>query len=188
MAKNPPVNAGDARDMVLILGSGRYPGGGTGHPLWYSCLENPMTEKRGRLQCLRLHRVKHNLSDLAAAAAKSLQSCPTLCNPIDGSPPGSPIPGILRARTLEWVAISFSNARKWKVKVKLLSRVWLLEPPGLQPARPLRPWDFPGKSTGVGCHRLPAHMHIYYCSLLTSQKSLKSGVLFSSFCILQAAQ
>ena len=48
--------------------------------------------------------------DLAAAAAKSLQSCPTLCDPIDGSPPGSPIPGILQARTLEWVAISFSNA------------------------------------------------------------------------------
>jgi len=48
----------------------------------------------------------------AAAAAKSLQSCPTLCDPIDGSPPGSPIPGILQARTLEWVAISFSNARK----------------------------------------------------------------------------
>ena len=47
---------------------------------------------------------------LAAAAAKSLQSCPTLCNPIDGSPPGSPVPGILQARTLEWVAISFSNA------------------------------------------------------------------------------
>ena len=59
----------------------------------------------------------------AAAAAKSLQSCPTLCNPIDGSPPGSPVPGILQARTLEWVAISFSNAGKWKVKVKSLSRV-----------------------------------------------------------------
>ena len=58
------------------------------------------------------------------AAAKSLQSCPTLCDPIDGSPPGSPIPGILQARTLEWVAISFSNAWEWKVKVKLLSRVW----------------------------------------------------------------
>ena len=58
-----------------------------------------------------------------AAAAKSLQSCPTLCDPINGSPTGSPIPGILQARTLEWVAISFSNAWKWKVKVKLLSRV-----------------------------------------------------------------
>ena len=65
----------------------------------------------------------------AAAAAKSLQSCPTLCDPIDGSPPGSPIPGILQARTLEWVAISFSNAWKWKVKVKSLSRVWLLVTP-----------------------------------------------------------
>ena len=61
--------------------------------------------------------------------AKSLQSCPTLCDPIDGSPPGSPGPGILQARTLEWVAISFSNAWKWKVKVKSLSRVWLFETP-----------------------------------------------------------
>ena len=61
----------------------------------------------------------------AAAAAKSLQSCPTLCDPIDGSPPGSTFPGILQARTLEWVAISFSNAWKWKVKVKSLSRVRL---------------------------------------------------------------
>ena len=58
-----------------------------------------------------------------AAAAKLLQSCLTLCDPIDGSPPGSPFPGILQARTLEWVAISFSNAWKWKVKVKLLSHV-----------------------------------------------------------------
>ena len=64
-------------------------------------------------------------SFIAAAAAKSLQSCPTLCDPIDGSPPGSPIPGILQARTLEWAASSFSNAWKWKVKVKSLSRVWL---------------------------------------------------------------
>ena len=59
----------------------------------------------------------------AAAAAKSLQSCPTLCDPIDDSPSGSSIPGILQARTLEWVAISFSNAGKWKVKVKSLSHV-----------------------------------------------------------------
>ena len=65
----------------------------------------------------------------AAAAAKSLQSCPTLCNPIDGSPLGSPIPGILQAKTLEWVAISFSNAWKWKGKVKSLSRVQLLATP-----------------------------------------------------------
>ena len=65
----------------------------------------------------------------AAAAAKSLQSCPTLWDPIDSSPPGSPVPGILQERTLEWVAISFSDAWKWKVKVKSLSRVWLLATP-----------------------------------------------------------
>ena len=59
----------------------------------------------------------------------SLQSCPTLCNSTDSSPPDSPVPGILQARTLEWVAISFSNAWKWKVKVKLLSRVQLLATP-----------------------------------------------------------
>ena len=66
---------------------------------------------------------------LTAAAAKLLQSCPTLCDPIDGSPPDSAIPGILQARTPEWVAISFSNAWKWKLKVKLLSRVRLLATP-----------------------------------------------------------
>ena len=63
------------------------------------------------------------------ATVKSLQSCPTLCDPIDGSPPGSPVPAILQARVLEWVAISFSNAWKWKLKVKLLSRVRLLATP-----------------------------------------------------------
>ena len=63
------------------------------------------------------------------AAAKSLQSCLTVCDPIGGSPQGSPVPGILQARTLEWVAISFSNAWKWKGKVKSLSRVQLLATP-----------------------------------------------------------
>ena len=66
----------------------------------------------------------------AAAIAKSFQSCPTLCDPIEGSQPGSPVPGILQARTLEWVAISFSNAGKWKGKVKSFSHVWLLVTPG----------------------------------------------------------
>ena len=65
----------------------------------------------------------------AAAAAKSLQSCPTLCDPIDGSPPCSPVPGILQARKLEWVAISFSNGWKWKVKGKSLSHVRLSATP-----------------------------------------------------------
>ena len=72
--------------------------------------------------------VQH-FSGLIQYAAKSLQSCPTLCDPIDGSPVGSPIPGILQARTLEWVAISFSNAWKWKVKVKSLSCAPLLATP-----------------------------------------------------------
>ena len=65
----------------------------------------------------------------AASAAKSLQSYLTQCDPMDSSPPGSPVPGILQARTLEWVAISFSNAGKWKVKMKSLSRIWLLLTP-----------------------------------------------------------
>ena len=68
-------------------------------------------------------------ASVAAAAAKSLQSCPTPFDSIDGSPPGSLVPGVLQARTLEWVAVSFSNAWKWKVKGKSLSRVWLLVTP-----------------------------------------------------------
>ena len=131
----------------------------------------------------------------AAATAKSLQSCPTLCDRIDGSPtgsgkntgvgchfglqwmkvksesevtqlcltlsdpmdcspPGSPVPGILQARTPEWVAISFSSEWKWKVKVKSLSCVWLLATPWTAAHQLLCPWDFPGKSIGVGCHCL----------------------------------
>ena len=73
--------------------------------------------------------LQHQSLQWTAAAAKSLQSCPTLCNPIHGSPPGSSVPGILQARILEWVAISFSNAWKWKVKVKSLSPVRLLATP-----------------------------------------------------------
>ena len=114
----------------------------------------PGTGEPGGLPSMGSHRVRHDWSDLAAAArrmensktlapwkeiydkpaaaaaaAKSLQSCPTLCDPIDGSPPGSTVPDILQARTLEWVAISFSNSGKWKVKVKSLSRVRLLTTP-----------------------------------------------------------
>ena len=91
----------------------------------------------------------------AAAAATSLQSCPTLCDPREGSPPGSPVPGILQARTLEWVAISFYKAWKWSRSVVSDS----LRPRGLQPTRLLHPLDFPGKSTGVGCHCLLRLVH-----------------------------
>ena len=76
--------------------------------------------------CFSLHAHK---GAAAAAAVKSLQSCLTLCYPMDGSPPGSPVPGILQARTLEWVAISFSNAWKWKVNMKSLTCVLLLVTP-----------------------------------------------------------
>ena len=86
----------------------------------------------------------------AAAAAKSLQSCLTLCDPIDGSPPGSLVPGILQARILEWVAISFSNAWKWKVKVKLLSRVLLFVTPWTAAYQAPPSMEFSGKSTGMG--------------------------------------
>ena len=73
--------------------------------------------------------IKLPTSVAAVAAAKSLQSCPTLCDPIDSSPPGSAVPGILQARTLEWIAIVFSNAWKWKMKGKSLSRVQLFATP-----------------------------------------------------------
>ena len=78
-----------------------------------------------------------------AAAAKSLQSCLTLCDPMDGSQPGSPIHGILQERTLEWVAISFSNASKWKVKGKLFNCVWLLATPWTHHSRPPCPSPLP---------------------------------------------
>ena len=89
----------------------------------------PWTEEPGELQSMGLQPVRHSWNDLAAAVAKSLRSCPTLCNPIDSSPPGPPVPGVLQARTLKWVAISSSNAWKWKVKVKSLRHVRLLATP-----------------------------------------------------------
>ena len=102
--------------------------------------------------------LKHWLGNIkphaAAAAAKSLQTCPTLCDPIDRSPPASTVPVILQARTLEWVDISFSNAWKSKEKAKSLSRVWLLTTPWTAAHQAPLSMDFPGKSTGVGCHCL----------------------------------
>ena len=98
--------------------------------VWFGSLADSHSkapvEARAYQLCKELPTGKGGSKVDAAAAAKSLQSCPTLGNPIDRSPPGSPVPGILQARTLEWVAISFSNAWKWKVKVKSLSRARLL--------------------------------------------------------------
>ena len=107
-----------------LLSTLRWPGGGA----LYCSVEQAEFIQKGT------NKSPHSLLSLAAAAAaaaaaKSLQSCLTLCNPIDSSSQGSPIPGILQARTLEWVAISFSNAWKWKVKVKSLSRVQLCATP-----------------------------------------------------------
>ena len=120
-------------DAGSTPGLGRSPGVGNGNPLQYSCLEKPMDWEAWRAPVHRVSKSQTQLKQLSmrthTAAAKSLQSCPTLCDPIDGSPPGSPVPGILQARTLEWVAISFSNAWKWKVKGKSLSRVRLLATP-----------------------------------------------------------
>ena len=99
----------------------KIPWKGNGNPLQYSCLENSMDWRAWRATVCGVA--------AASAAAKSLQSCPPLCDPIDGSPRGSPVPGILQARTLEWVAISFSKAGKWKVKVKSRSLFRLLATP-----------------------------------------------------------
>ena len=97
--------------------------------------------------------IKSYSSIYAAAAAKPLQSCPTLCDPIDGSPPGSSVPGILQARTLSGLPFPspMHESEKWKWSRSVVSDS--SQPHGLQPTRLLRPWDFPGKSTGVGCHR-----------------------------------
>ena len=108
----------NAGDLGSIPGLARSPGEGNGYPLQYSCLEDSID--RGAWQATVCGVTKRDTTKqlslsifmYVAAAAKSLQSCPTLWDPIDGSPPGSPIPGILQASTLEWVAISFSNALK----------------------------------------------------------------------------
>ena len=112
VVKNLPTNAGDSRDLGSIPGFGRSPGVGSATHSSILAWKIPWTEEPGELQSWGCKEA--DMTDqqnmYAAAAAKSLQSCPTLCDPIDSSPPSSPVPGILHARTLEWVAISFSNA------------------------------------------------------------------------------
>ena len=132
----------------------------------------------------------------AAAAAKSLQSCPTLCDPIDSSPPGSPVPGILQARTLKWVATSFSKCMKVKSESEVAQSCPTLRPHGLQPTRLLSPWNSPGNITGVGCHSFlqgifptqGSNLHLLHCRQIlyhlshigeNKTQSLTSLILFS---------
>ena len=164
--------------MCLTPGSRRSPGRGNGNLLQYSCLRNSMdrgawqatvhgvTKSWARLSTHILLIQIHFLWDAAAAAVKSLQLCPTVW-PHRRQPPGSPIPGILQARTLEWVAISFSNAWKWKVKVNSLSRVQLLATPWTAPYQAPPSMGFSRQSTGVGCHCL---LHSYGMIVLIYQR------------------
>ena len=109
--------------------------------------------------------------------AKSLQSCPTLCDPIDGSPPGSPVPGILQARTLEWVAISFSNAWKWKGKVKSLSCVWLFATPWTAAYQAPPPMGFSRQEYWSGSP-VPSPTHPYFSNTNTHTFSSRLALLF----------
>ena len=117
----------------------------------------------------------------AAAATKSLQSCPTLCDPMDGSPPGSPVLAILQARTLGWVAISYSNAWKWKVKVKSLSRVWLLATPWTAAHQVPPSMGFSGQQYWSGVP-LPSLYHMYHINiaLLLNIQSFPTFQLFGA--------
>ena len=121
----------------------------------------------------------------AAAAAKSLQLCPTLCNPIDSSPPGSPVPGILQARTLEWVAISFSNAWKWKVKVKSLSCVWLLATPWTAAYQAPPSMGFSRQEYWSGVPS-PSPVRLFIPSLIRTSAALSLSLLPSTLWNLQA--
>jgi len=117
-----------------------------------------------------------------AAAAKSLQSCPTLCDPIDGSPPGSPILGILQARTLEWVATSFSNAWKWKVKVKSLSLVQLFTTPWTTAYKPPPPMRFSRQEYWSGLP-LPSPKYqlvfaYWHCRKLSKMQTLQQQIMY----------
>ena len=123
VVKNPPANAGDVTDVDRSLHPEDLLEDGLAAHSSILAWRIPWTEESGRLQSMaslsqtRLKQLSTHQRRMVrpvptdtAAAVKSLQSCTTVCNPIDGSPPGSPVPGILQARTLEWIAISFSNA------------------------------------------------------------------------------
>ena len=111
-----------------------------------------------------------NCTSAAATAAKSLQLCPTLCDPTDGSPPGSPVPRILQARTLEWVAISFSNAWKWKVKVKSLSCIRLFATPWTEAYQAPPSMGFSGQEYWRGVP-LPSPSEAWWATIYRVAKS-----------------
>ena len=123
--------------------------------LWLSVKLHSLTIMES---CILAKNILNTVQFMSHAAAKPLQSCPTLCNPIDGSPPSSPVPGILQARTLDWVAISFSSAWKWKVKVKLLSCVLLFTTPWTATHQAPPPMGFSKEEywRGLSCHILTA--------------------------------
>ena len=132
VARQPPRHMGFSRQGywsgLLCRPPRDLPDPGT-HGSYISCIDRRVLYHWKPKACVYVYTHTHTHTHLYICYAKSLQSCPILCNPIDGSPPGSPVPGILQARTVEWVAISFSNAWKWKVKVQSLSRVRLLATP-----------------------------------------------------------
>ena len=148
-----------ARDVGSIPALEIAPGEGNGDPLQYSWLGDPIDrgawwapwghKESGTIEGTHTHihvlayPEEIRLTSIAAAAAESFQSCPTLCDPIDSSPSGSAIPGILQARTLEWIAISFSKAWEWKVNAKPLSRVWLSATPWTAAHQAPLPMGFP---------------------------------------------
>ena len=133
----------------------------------FSLAEKTNLKKFGEQYYLRNNSIYIDML-YVAAAAKLLQLCPTLCDPIDGSPSGSPIPGILQARTLEWVAISFSNAWKWKVKGKSLSRVRLLATPWTAAHQASPPMGFSRQEywSGLPLPSVLYVMYIYYVYIL----------------------
>ena len=152
-------------DLDLIPGSGRSPEKRMTTRSSILAWRIPRTEELGGLKFVGLQRVRHNWANntfillgggnmlyfllLLPSHSSCVRPC---CNPIDGSPPGAPIPGILQAKILEWAAISFSNAWKWKWKWSHSVMSDSQRPHRLQPTRLLHPWDFPGNSTGVECH------------------------------------
>ena len=142
-------SACNAGDLGSISGLGRSPAEGKGYPLQYSGLENSMNSIVHEITKSRTWLLLLQLSHFSRVH---------LCDPIDSSPPGSAVPGILQARTLEWVAISFSNAWKWKVKVKSLSGVWLLVTPWTAAYQAPLSMGFARQEYWSGLS-LPSHVH-----------------------------